>query len=374
MKEFLETYKIRINTLSPVFIGSGESITKKEYIFDRMNNKYYIFDSMKLTKGLSKRGLLNAYLDYLCNSSENLSSWFQINNIKKNDYLKYVKYELNAKDIDTELRGKNSVSNKELICFVKNAYGLPYIPGSSLKGAIRTALLANDIMKNQNKYSAQREKVMYSIDSMKAFNKRVLQREMKEIEMVSFNTLNRSDDRKNAVNDIMTGIRISDSKPLVLDDIVLCQKVDLTLDGRSNKLPILRECIRPNTNIEFDLTIDTSLTTITAVDILKAIEEFTIKCQNSFYSKFNLKNNFEKRTLFLGGGCGFQSKTILSSLLRPADALNVTAKIMNASFRNHKHNRDVEKGISPHIRKCTYYQGELVDMGLCNFKIFKSNK
>ena len=47
--------------------------------------------------------------------------------------------------------------------FVKDVYGLPYIPGSSLKGVLRTCLLAEDIMKNPEKYDRIRRNVIMPI-------------------------------------------------------------------------------------------------------------------------------------------------------------------------------------------------------------------
>ncbi len=34
MRESLRTYRLRLETLAPVFIGSGGKINKKEYILD----------------------------------------------------------------------------------------------------------------------------------------------------------------------------------------------------------------------------------------------------------------------------------------------------------------------------------------------------
>ena len=39
----------------------------------------------------------------------------------------------------------------QIISFIKDAYGKPYIPGSSIKGMLRTILLCYDILNNKNK-------------------------------------------------------------------------------------------------------------------------------------------------------------------------------------------------------------------------------
>ena len=38
--DYLKRYKIVVNTLSPIFIGSGESIGKKEYVFHNFNKRF----------------------------------------------------------------------------------------------------------------------------------------------------------------------------------------------------------------------------------------------------------------------------------------------------------------------------------------------
>jgi hypothetical protein len=39
--------------------------------------------------------------------------------------------------------------------------------------------------------------------------------------------------------------------------------------------------------------------------------------------------------------------------------------------RNHKHYKDKEYGVSPHILKCTRYKGQTLQMGLCKLEKMK---
>ena len=50
----------------------------------------------------------------------------------------------------------------------------------------------------------------------------------------------------------MAGLRISDSKPISADCLILCRKKDKMPNGTVKELNILRECIRPGTKLEFD--------------------------------------------------------------------------------------------------------------------------
>ena len=61
----------------------------------------------------------------------------------------------------------------------------------------------------------------------------------------------------NAVNDLMQGIRISDSDPIGFESLTLAGKYDRKPDGTVNLLPIFRECIMPGTEARFTITLDT---------------------------------------------------------------------------------------------------------------------
>ena len=43
-------YNMKLTTLSPIFIGDGKKLIKKEYIYDGENKKIIIPDLMKMVK------------------------------------------------------------------------------------------------------------------------------------------------------------------------------------------------------------------------------------------------------------------------------------------------------------------------------------
>ena len=81
--------------------------------------------------------------------------------------------------------------------FVKDAYGLPYIPGSSLKGMHRTILLSYDIHLNKDKYCDVKD-ALERINS--GVRKSILAKENREIEHLSFNQLDRTKEKYDDVN------------------------------------------------------------------------------------------------------------------------------------------------------------------------------
>lgn len=375
MNDYLKTYKIILTTQSPVHVGSGKKIGKKEYIFDFRTNTVHIPDFAKMFGYMRNTRNLEKYQDYLLKDNRDFAWWLKTNNILQKDYKNWIDYSLSAGDAVEDLKSK-----KEIYTFVKDAYGCPYIPGSSLKGAIRTALLANDIIKNRLKYSNSSSNVMNS-NLLNTKRNYLLQKENKEVEQHYFNTINRTDadgkpvPKSNAVNDIMSGIRISDSKPLDISCLVLCSKVDENTAGVEREIPMLRECLKPGTTIEFDMVIDTTLCSFDKDDILAAINNFALCNAQYFDSSFKKNGILAKNTIVIGGGTGYQTKTVIYPLLgKSARSVERISKIIDATLsqkqRNeHKHSKDRRIGISPHTIKRTYYLKKKYNMGVCTIAI-----
>ncbi len=373
MNNYLKTYKIILTTKAPVFIGSGKDLNKKEYIYEYHKSKVHIPDFTKMFEFMNKTHRINKFQDYMLNYYGDFSRWLKDNKIYPQEYMQWIDYSLFVDEGVFENGQKNEIH----IC-MKDAYGCPYIPGSSLKGAIRTALLANDILENKSKYSRIASDVMRA--ELKSRNK-MLKIETEHIEQKAFNTLNRVDEKgkpiklSNAVNDVMSGIRISDSKPLDKSCLILCRKIDESTSGVQRYMPLLRECIKPDTTVEFDLTIDTTLAKITVQDIMKAINNFANHNAQNFDSSFKPNGQMLPNTIVIGGGAGYQTKTVAYPLLgKNSNTVKRISQIISATLgkkiaETHKHYKDESLGISPHTAKRTYYLKKKYTMGVCVIEI-----
>lgn len=246
---------------------------------------------------------------------------------------------------------------------------LPIIPASSLKGAIRTALLSAEIMQKPNKFSRYKQDI--EKNSFSDGRNRLLSRETTGIEQAVFNTLGFSDKKYNAVNDVLSGLIIGDSEPLSTDYLVLCQKIDVTISGAEKKLPILRECIKPNTKIKFSLTIDNSRCQYTKEMILNALNSFVNQYNDNFRNHFMSNAYHGDCNIYLGGGCGYATKTFMYPLLGKTGvklvAKTIDATLPNMVRRQHGHRNDFK--VSLHMLKCTVYQNALYEMGACSLEI-----
>lgn len=378
----ITNYKIMLEIKGPVFIGSGQTISKKDSLWIAGEKKVYVLDMMKVFSGLKSAGLLKAYEDYLLDPRlKNFSDFIQSNSTKLSveKCRQWAAYSLTARNIAESgtSRSKGDGSD-DILAFMKDPFGCPYIPGSSLKGALRTIIQGAEIINDRRKFSS----ITRSIEGEELRSRqKYLAAQAGTISDTLFNTLGRNEKRhSDAVNDCFAGMRISDSSPLSTDDLILCQKVDVDVDGKEHALPIRRECLKPGTKVQFSMEIDESMFKYSAKDILRFSDVFYDDYFDSFLGAFGEIDNegdTKKHLLLLGGGAGYATKTTTYSLYDDKEAaMRAVQRIMieTTSTRSkrdpHKHIND-EKGhrVSPHMRKCTRIGGELYDFGLCEIQI-----
>lgn len=131
--------KIKIQTISPVHIGSGRDLSRGGDFCEGKatsgNETYPVLGIIDPRKIMSLIG------------TQNVEAWVAAidRGIPTEDFLKRYKPQVRLRDytsrrLDTLNVKLNGTTLKE---FMHNASGIPYIPGSSIKGAIRSALLAS---------------------------------------------------------------------------------------------------------------------------------------------------------------------------------------------------------------------------------------
>lgn len=368
MKQCLKMYRLTLKTVGPVFIGSGKEISKKEYLF-LDNSKVAILDILRIYTLLNKQGKGTEYEKYLLeNNRDNMNTWLKKQHISLEMIQPHIKYVLDNTDSVIE----NSRRLQIMEC-MKDPYGNPYIPGSSLKGMLRTILLCQGIRENETDYIQHKDKIVNAVFSQNRSERNsFLRTNIANIENECFHTIHREKTQiRDAVNDSLQGLIVSDSEPLSIKDIVLCQRIELHTQGQEKRLPVLRECIRPGTEICFHVTIDTSVCKLDEQKIMDAVKTFLQVYYSSFSKVFPGVDKLRVNQVFLGGGCGFVSKTAVYPLFRRKDGLKVTKAVFHKTKvpKVHMHENDEKYGASPHVLKCTRYKGKLLQIGLCDLKI-----
>ncbi|RLB06755.1 MAG: type III-A CRISPR-associated RAMP protein Csm5 [Deltaproteobacteria bacterium] len=122
-------YHCAITILSPVHVGSGEKYIKDlDYIIE--NKTVFIFS----------RPMLFSLLESVCDEKDIEDLTESISDRRLKEWLSYkgVDYK-NAIQYKYPIKGNQYP--KDIHQAIKNAWGVPIIPGSSVKGAIRTAIL-----------------------------------------------------------------------------------------------------------------------------------------------------------------------------------------------------------------------------------------
>jgi len=126
---------IEIEPVSPVFIGSGEKIEKFETIVE--GNMMYILDFQKLLTN-------DDFVELFIKRIQDI-----LDRSKKDEAMQEIFQKLNLELSEVSLGTSqvlfrnNEPVNLQMKRFVRSA-GRYYVPGSSIKGAIRTALIKSD--------------------------------------------------------------------------------------------------------------------------------------------------------------------------------------------------------------------------------------
>ena len=396
MESYLRRGYIEFLTLSPVFIGSGKELNKKEYIYDRNSGSIYLVDFRKMCEGLQSRRLLEAFESYLMEDVEatnrrqggyprqnrELIHFLRDNRVPEAAYRNW--YIGSVKVADSSM---NMHSAKPIQMFMRDAQGRPYVPGSSFKGMLRTILETRYFLEHRDEAEELADSIRTEVEdtvreARKINRTRFLSREDSMIDVKSmhremFEVYKNNPEKSLADqnNDMLRGLLVGDSEPISLDDMCICQKIDLTLRGEQKPLNLMRECIKPGIVIRIPITIDTSVCPFTMKDILAAMEEYYKNYISQFSSHFTgyppTKGN--KTTFYLGGGAGYLSKTVTYGIMRGSDAVKTTSEIIDQTLppsvrKEHKHHLYLRKGVSPHVMKCTLYKGSLCQMGACCVK------
>lgn len=364
MKEYLKKYDVTIHTVGPVYIGSGKEISKKEYILD--DKKIHVIDQLKLYNYIKRIGKKKEFEEFLANNwQSNLKDWLLKNNISIDSINDCYKYEI--RHYDTVLSKGTPVSVME---FMRDPYGLPYVPGSSIKGMLRNIILSYEIMNAKSHYVNKKYEFENALSKGGKRNY-LLKKQQADIEAQILNTLNRKKEKSNdVVNDCFAGIRISDAIPQSNEDMILCQRLECHTDGSEKRLNVLRECIKPGVDIRFSITIDEQLFKYSIKEIEQAVSDFSKMYDSVFKRKFQGSTESTSNTVYLGGGVGFVSKTDIYPLFGK-EALEKTIEIFDKTKvpYQHKHFKDKELGVSPHILKTAKYKGKAYHMGECKLNI-----
>lgn len=272
MKELKKVYQFTLCTLAPVHIGNGDIYTQKQYIYE--NGYYYFPNIAQLYKEIENNGqrVVKTFEDFLMQNQNN-------NRIKGRlvDFLNdqsittrnFDGYSIKETKFESEPHKRGKIN--EISKFIKDPYGLPYIPGSSLKGALRSIVL-ND---------------------------------------------KRHGEKDSDLTQVFSNIYVSDSSPIPLEKMILCRKWDYSvLKMVPRGLPVYRESICPLTVIKFKIQAY-GQEAIEIIDNLSSTSEKVYRHYKEFFlqefpDKYVQDNVYAP--LYLGAGSGLWTKTSIDDV------------------------------------------------------------
>lgn len=358
MKEsFLEVYDLTLTTRTPLFVGNGEKYTKNQYVY---NNAVILLDEEAFFQALVENGYIDDYENFMQGQNGDLQRFLNDHHLMTN---KRVQENLISRIIKTEVNFKPG----DLYLFQRNANGA-YVPGSSVKGALRTVWLMNRVLEDKSPHTLP-----------PASSRKIDFPEKDYVNLLSLRKDENGAIADDMVNSIFRGISVSDSRPIP-DKIFIGKKYDVSQSGKENSVNVYRECVIPGVSLHFKLTLDQSILKgkITKESLLKDIKAFDHYYKETYEDKFKRPQNANAITaestpggmLILGGGAGFFSKSLAYPYLGKEQGLDWVSQRLDKLFHNNgNHGKGKEKEISPHMMKYTSYNGQLYPYGYCEVNL-----
>lgn len=268
---------ILLKTLNPLHIGGKtQELTPLEaVVFD---GGCYVVDESRLSRSLLEHNKLdNLSLEINKQGPRfNLESFLWSLRLLNNNFLK----KSSAYWCTTSV----SSTPRRVRPFIRDAYGCPFVPGSSIKGVMRTAVIYGILkkMKKENPEDFQRRFIgvikrklqeFYSAEEWKRYKpwfkentKRNMAGMIEQSIMQGFGLpVSGSSGRRAPTGqqrDIMRAVKVSDTLPLDKNALSLVEAQVLSLRNNNDvylKTPVYVEVMPPGTELEFNITLDENI-------------------------------------------------------------------------------------------------------------------
>lgn len=317
-------YNCSINIISPIHIGSGNVYSPAEYYIDK--NKLMRVNIIDYYKNISNKKEKEIFLDKLLNQDFILKEQVKLDKTIKN----YILYEndYKCKSEPTIIEEHIKTLDKNLIKGINE--NKLYIPGSSIKGAIRTALVY--YLLKTVKTPPSSKKMYYSFINA------------------------------NLIDEMMQSIKISDSSVTNFSAIHDMKPIQINNRDKKNNMYNALETIKPKTILNNTIKMENKEKRKT-FNIKKCLYYFAndhinnemkfaktsrSKELTNFYGKLKKENKESSPLLRIGSGSGLMGKTI--AMFIKNNNPHLFNQIYNPQ-KNKYHKKDDE--IFPKIRKIT---------------------
>jgi CRISPR type III-A-associated RAMP protein Csm5 len=306
MKNFHKKYSLYCKAISPIHIGSGEILSRWEYIIFNEQVFYTTDEFWELLYKNSNNNIIDTLMNQI-GKSESLSLTDIFKTLPNQQELK--KTLIPSK---LEFRPLYNKSNKPLIRNIHRFAGSPnfYFPGSSIKGSLRGSYEIQKISNSKFQNIAKNEKDEKILSN--------LYDEIKE-EFHNFENINSPESK------IFQTIRISDTK--IPEESISVIPISFAKNEEDQDAAELYECIKKDTEFTINLTYTGKDDFVTS-NLLPEVQKHQIVNFAKLYKNrekndltnfyVDLKNSFgnewaKKRLIKCGYGTGQLSNSILNT-------------------------------------------------------------
>ncbi len=221
-------YRMVLHTLSEVHIGDGQTL-RREYDFAIHEGRFYRLSLSRLLEGYAAADLPRELLERLVRLPP--GRWLSPEDFRRKDWFPYV------------LEGDPKVGIVR--SFIKDVHGRPYLPGSSLKGALRTAIL-------WRMWRERREPIgLRQLDRQREWAARPLERRWLG-----------SDPN----HDLLRTLRPRDTGPLPPEEALVIVRAVVQV-GPRQAAPMALEALRPGVTLRGSLVVDERLLAMGAAEL-----------------------------------------------------------------------------------------------------------
>ncbi|MBC7328633.1 type III-A CRISPR-associated RAMP protein Csm5 [bacterium] len=236
----LKVHRFRLKVLSPLHIGGRfQSIFPFEYIID--GDRLIVVREDKLGKFLEQKGVLSDFIRGFEQPGFSLTQYLKNKNLLTPQLLKEVAL------YSCKLEGTSPIG-KSIRPFTRDAFQRPYVPGTAIKGAMRTALWY---------YKVKSDPATWESKVREAVRKKGIAKIVDdELDKEIFQNYRLNDKNNSPYTDILRVIKVSDSKPWERDSLWIGEELTFA-DGNIRKdlsvfLEYQKEAVETQIEIVFD--------------------------------------------------------------------------------------------------------------------------
>lgn len=382
-----------LTCVAPVHTGSGEKRRAFEYIYDGRTNEVAFPDASKWIALLAQHGLMDDFalaIERGAFREKSLREWLLGQGLKEAALRAIALRRAATPSLVTTERGRKSLN--DIVCQTTLADGRPYIPGSTIKGALRTGILYDAIRRDPLRFRPLWGRICAEKGNLRE-RKKALGCIVAELEQAVLHTLSLPGVKPgDAVSSVLRGLRVSDAVGTGATDTVVLQKVDATTKRsktgeNESRLPLFRECIPAGRTLRFSITADLAMLGMAGItsleQVISCLRAYTadgLRLQKQAFLPMNprfyqpLFEEAETADLLLGGGTGFLAKTLVYALAdSDEEAREFIVAYLDEAFTErkggrvepkHRH-RQFDRTLSPRTLKRVVMGQDDWIMGLC---------